>query len=79
MKKVKKNYEEDLYFEDMDDDDGTELMDLIFVLLRRWKLIGNRKLQEAYKEPVIPKKTGRKKHTNKLTEPVFQRYYFFIQ
>ena len=38
MKKKKKEYEEEVYFEDNDDDE-IELMDLVFILLRNWKLI----------------------------------------
>ena len=40
MKRVKKNYEEEMYYEDMGDEDEIELMDLVFILVRRWKLIG---------------------------------------
>ena len=39
MKKRKREYEEDIYFEDNDDDDEIELMDLVFILIRSWKLI----------------------------------------
>ena len=39
VKKKKREYEEDLYFDENDDDDEIELMDLVFILLRNWKLI----------------------------------------
>jgi capsular polysaccharide biosynthesis protein len=39
VKRKKREYEEDMYFEENDDDDEIELMDLAFILIRNWKLI----------------------------------------
>lgn len=40
MKKAKKRYEEDVYYEEWnEEEDEVELMDLVFILVRRWKLI----------------------------------------
>lgn len=40
MKRAKRSYEEEMYYEDAGDEDEIELMDLVFILVRRWKLIG---------------------------------------
>jgi capsular polysaccharide biosynthesis protein len=40
MKRKKKQYEEDIYLESAEDDeDEIDLMDLIFILIRNWKII----------------------------------------
>lgn len=40
MKRTKRNYEEEIYYDEAGDEDEIELMDLVFVLVRKWKLIG---------------------------------------
>ncbi|GLI56902.1 capsular polysaccharide biosynthesis protein CpsC [Propionigenium maris DSM 9537] len=40
MKRSKRMYEEELYYDEGADEDEIELMDLVFILVRRWKLIG---------------------------------------
>lgn len=40
MKRAKRSYEEEMYYEDAADEGEIDLMDLVFILVRRWKLIG---------------------------------------